>query len=213
MELFRGSGKKTGIFRSAEAAYAVDSLCSNYLAAESSNEPLLLTGFFLMMFLSVRPFEAGTVRIGLLTAMWLLNRKGYSVSRFVSVERTIEANMRLFRLEFVEVGNDEQINAIHKSSWLKFWLETLLMSYRELEARAAALSGRRGAKTDMVLALINSINGDFSIRQIQQQIPECGIEMIRKILKEQKAAGKIRCIGRGPNAQWRRKRSRSPVIV
>ena len=59
-----------------------------------------------------------------------------------------------------------------------------------------------------MLAWIEAAPQDFSIREIQRQLPECGLELIRKIIKEQKRAGRIQCLGRGPNAVWRKKKGR-----
>lgn len=82
-----------------------------------------------------------------------------------------------------------------------------------MSARAEALGGRRGVKTELVLAWIDAESDDFSIRQIQQQIPECGIELIRKIIKEQKNAGRILCLGRGPHSLWRKKKARRACSI
>ena len=46
--------------------------------------------------------------------------------------------------------------------------------------------------------------GEFSVGQVQEQCPSVGIDLIRRILREQKQAGKRECLGRGPAASWRR---------
>ena len=195
------------------AAALLDELCQSYREQELSTEPLLLTGAFVFELLRCQPFAAGNIRVALLVALWLLNRRGYTVGKFVSLERVFEIRKKEFQAVLQTADTDEKKGSSDMTDWWRFWLEVLLQAYRELSLRAGALSGRRGAKTDMVLAWIASAPQDFSIREIQQQVPECGIELIRKILKEQKAAGRVRCMGRGPNALWRRKKTRTNQLV
>lgn len=198
-ELFSGASMDSAGILSAETSERIAKLCRDYLKLETSTESLLLIGTFVSELLQMQPFSAGNLRTALLVAVWLLNRQGYSAVRYVSMERLLERQACM---------PDASIDL-----WWNCWLETLLGVYREMTSRSRALSGRRGMKTDMVLARIGSLPGEFSIRQIQQLVPECGIELIRKIFKEQKAAGNIKCLGRGPNALWRKKRSYNGGII
>jgi hypothetical protein len=211
--LFRDSGCEPGGFKSAIAVDEVDELCRDYLELETTVEPLLLMGAFVIEFLRIQPFVTANLRMTLLIASWLMNRQGFTVGRFVSLERVLETKKNEFQDRVLLASSDAGCASFDLLPRWSCWLELILLSYRELSARAGALGGRRGAKTDIVLALIDSVQGDFSIRHIQQHAPECGIELIRKIFKEQKAAGKIKCTGRGPNALWRKKKSRIASVV
>ncbi len=211
--LFTGSGSEVAGFVSTEAADAVAELCDGFRALDSSTEGLLLVGTFISEFLRIRPFASGNLRTALLIAVWLLNRRGYSACRYVSMERILETIDQKFRAALAQAALDSRSSSLDITPWWSCWLEVILDSYRALSTRSEALSGRRGVKTNMVLTVIGLLQTDFSIRQLQQLAPECGIELIRKILKEQKAAGKLRCMGRGPNALWRKKKSRQAGIV
>lgn len=233
-ELFRESGREGGRFKdvdnqvvatrpdgsrfvcfhpvpAGETPHAVDKLCQSYLEQEKTVEPLLLIGAFILDFLCIRPFTEANGRMAQLVALWLMNRRGYNVSRFVSVERIMEAKKNEFFLAQYRssVGWHQAEHDI--STWWKYWLDVLLVSYREFTNRARALSKRRGVKTEMVLELIDTMREGFTIRQIQQKVPGCGIELIRKIFKAEKAAGRIKCLGRGPNALWKKKRTRDII--
>jgi hypothetical protein len=61
----------------------------------------------------------------------------------------------------------------------------------------------RGSKSDMVLQAIYSFFGEFSIKDIQQACPHVSIDLIRAILKQEKAKGTIESLGRGPHAKWK----------
>lgn len=212
-ELFRDSGRESDGFRSTSVSTAIDLLCRNYVAQEVATESLLLIGAFVLDFLHIQPFETANVRMALLIALWLMIRRGYTMSRFVSMERGLEKQKVEFQAALRQASTEWGEASFNITLWWSCWLEIILRLYREADVRAGVLSGRRGVKTNMVLSLIDSMQGDFSIRQIQQRTPECGIELIRKILKEQKAAGTVKCMGRGPNALWRKKKTRTASVV
>ena len=211
--LFRESGREAGLFRSAETGLALAKLCENYQQQEKITDPILLIGAFVAGFLSIRPFAAGNLRLALLIAGWLLNRSGYSINRYVSLERVAETKKDIVRPVLGQMMGKTDLADDDLAKWWECWLELLLLAYRNLSSRAAALSGRRGVKTELVLAWIDVAPDDFSIREIQQQVPECGLELIRKIIKEQKNAGMIQCLGRGPNARWRKRKRRKRGMV
>ena len=211
--LFQGSGQAAGGFRSAETAIEVEQLYANYRQQEARMEPVLLAGAFFFGLVSLRPFTIGNLRVAMLLAFWLLSRSGYSVARHVSLERIIEAEQGKTRIMLSDWPSQGELTDERLAECWACWGQWLLHAYRELAAREAALSGRRGAKTELVLAWIKAASQDFSIREIQRQLPECGLELIRKIIKEQKRAGRIQCLGRGPNAVWRKQKKRKHGTV
>lgn len=233
-ELFRDSGREAGAYKSVDnqivatrpdgtrfvsfhpvsaqnSPSAVDELCRRYVEEEEDAEPLLLIGAFVLDFLCIRPFAEGNGRMAQLLALWLMNRRGYNVSRFVSVERVMEQKKSDFYYALYHSSQQWHQSRHDINFWWVYWLSVLLDSYREFTQRARALSKRRGVKTDMVLSLIDSMQEGFTIRQVQQRVPGCGIELIRKIFKAEKAAGKIKCMGRGPNALWQKKKIRAAM--
>jgi hypothetical protein len=62
----------------------------------------------------------------------------------------------------------------------------------------------RGAKSQMVLEAIRSFHGDFSVAELNAQCPHVGIDLIRRLLRQEGRAGRLECLARGPRARWRR---------
>ncbi|MCP5054327.1 MAG: hypothetical protein GY940_44575 [bacterium] len=56
----------------------------------------------------------------------------------------------------------------------------------------------------MVLIAINAFYDAFTVSDLKNKCPIVSIDMIRKILKDLSKKGKVHCIGRGPNAQWKK---------
>ena len=79
----------------------------------------------------------------------------------------------------------------------------LLGVYQEFERRVGLVVTGRGTKTAMVLDAIRHFSGDFSIRDLQERCPTVGVDLIRRILREERKARRVECLGRGPNAHWR----------
>ncbi|MGH8478634.1 MAG: Fic family protein, partial [Gammaproteobacteria bacterium] len=89
--------------------------------------------------------------------------------------------------------------------YINFVLFILKTAYREFAERVGDIKAPRGAKTDQILAGIGRFVGEFTVSQLEQTCPGISRDMIRRVLREQQAAGAIECRGRGPAARWRKK--------
>lgn len=206
MKLFKNTDLPAGHYRSGDAQRDTEILCASYREHESSMDPILLTGTFVFDFLRLQPFVEGNGRIAQIAAGWLLQRRGYNVSRFVSLERILEETKDEYNQAIDESSVNWRQSRHDIRPWWSYWLRVLVNAYRTFTSRALVLAKRRGVKTDLVLTAIESMPEGFTLRQIQQRVPGCGIELIRKICKAEKAAGRLRCLGRGPNSVWRSKK-------
>lgn len=61
-----------------------------------------------------------------------------------------------------------------------------------------------GAKTAMVLNAIQTMQGEFSVKTLRERCPHVGVDLIRRILREERQAERLECLGRGPDARWRK---------
>ena len=72
------------------------------------------------------------------------------------------------------------------------------------EKRAGTLTTSYGAKSQMIFDAIDRFSGNFSVSDIQKICPGVSLDLIRRRLKELKAAGRVEPSGRGPSAVWRK---------
>ena len=89
--------------------------------------------------------------------------------------------------------------------WLNYFLGVVRRAYREFEESAGQIKTPRGAKTALVEAAIGAFPGDFTLAELERTCPGVSRDMVRRVLRELKKAGKVACLGRGPGAAWRRK--------
>lgn len=111
--------------------------------------------------------------------------------------------MSLERL--VEERKEDHYRALFESSqkwhegrhdlvpWLVFILSMLRRAYRELEERAEALRLARGANTNLIEAA-----------ELCAACPAASSELVRKVLQDLRASGRVRAHGRGPGTRWSR---------
>jgi Fic family protein len=171
--------------------------------------PVVLMAAWNLDFLCVHPFRDGNGRVSRLLLLLQCYHLGFEAGRYISIERLIEENKDRYyeTLEQSSVGWHE---AKHDPwPYINFIMYILKQAYKEFEERVGRTAEPRGAKTTLVLDAITKFDGDFSIADAQSACPGVGIDMIRNILKKERDAERLECLGRGRDAKWRRKKSQN----
>jgi hypothetical protein len=78
----------------------------------------------------------------------------------------------------------------------------LRAAYKEFEDRVGLIETSRGAKGALVLSAIERLPRKFTISQLAEKCPTVGIDYIRKVLRNERLAGRLKSTGRGPDAAW-----------
>lgn len=168
-------------------------------------DKLLLIAAYVLDFLCIHPFRDGNGRMARLLTLLFLYHAGYEVGRFISLEKIIEGSKESYYDTLYQSSQGWHKGRHALTPWTEYLLGTLIAAYREFESRVGIVAAGRGAKTELVLSAIESFRGEFTVGQLQEHCPTVGIDLIRRILREQRQAGKLECLGRGPGASWRRK--------
>ena len=168
-------------------------------------DPLLLIPSYVLDFLCIHPFLDGNGRMARLLTLLLMYRAGYEVGRYISLEKVIE-NHREGYYESLYSSSQGWHEGTHSLlSWWSYFLGVVILgAYRELEDRMHLIERGKGDKTALVLDVLGHLIGDFAVADVRERCPSVGIDLIRKILRLEREAGRLECLGRGPNARWRR---------
>jgi Fic family protein len=175
--------------------------------------PLIALAAFNLDFLCIHPFRDGNGRVSRL--LWLLQsyRLGFEVGRYISLERLVEQNKDRY-YETLEQSSQGWHEGKHDPwPYINYVLSILKSAYREFSERVGEVKAPRGAKRDQVLAGIARLagrRGGFAISELEQTCPGVSRDMVRRVLREQQAAGAVECKGRGPGATWTTKRGNYP---
>jgi Fic family protein len=166
--------------------------------------PLVAMAGFNLDFLCIHPFRDGNGRVSRLLLLLQCYHLGYEVGRYISIERIIEQSKDRY-YETLEESSQGWHKGKHDPwPYINYILFTLKTAYREFEERVGQITSPKGAKTELIMSAINGTIGQFRVTDIQKQCPGVSVDMIRRVLKTLKASGKVKCLGRGQNAQWQK---------
>jgi Fic family protein len=175
------------------------------LWASGEVEPLLLIASYVLDLLCIHPFLDGNGRVSRLLTLLLLYQAGYEVGRYISLERKVEETKEIYYEALNRAGRGWHEGTHDVLPWWEYFLGVMLLpAYQEFEDRASYLEGAGGRKTRLVLEAIRQKEGEFTLRQIMQDCPTVSVDLVRKVLQEQRAAGHIVSLGKGRGAVWKK---------
>lgn len=171
---------------------------------EGRTDPLLLIASGILDFECIHPFWDGNGRIGRLLTLLLLYQAGYEVGRYISLERIVEESKETY-YEALRESSQGWHEAKHDlRPWWNYFLGMLTAAYKEFEARVGTITAARGAKREMVRRAVERLAGRFTIGDLQRACPGVSYPTLQRALADLKKERKVRCLGRGPDAQWER---------
>lgn len=166
--------------------------------------PLIALAAFNLDFLCIHPFRDGNGRVSRLLLLFQCYGLGYEVGRYISLERLIEQNKERY-YETLEQSSQGWHEGTHDPwPYVNYVLFILKSAYRELQERVGQTAAPRGSKTEMVATAIERTTATFRVADIQRDCPGVSLDLIRRVLKNLRAARRVECLGRGQNAQWRK---------
>lgn len=167
--------------------------------------PFVLAAALNLDFLCIHPFRDGNGRASRLLFLLACYHCGLEVGRYISLERLIEQNKERY-YEVLELSSQGWHEGKH-DPWptMNFLLYTLTQAYKEFEQRVGQMKSPPGAKTELVEHAIEAIAGEFGIMDLERLCPGVSRDMIRRVLRDLKAAERVECLGLGPGAKWRKR--------
>jgi len=153
-------------------------------------------------FLGIHPFRDGNGRVGRLLTLLVLYQHGFMVGKYISLERIIEHSKETY-YETLNKSSRKWHEAKHDvMPWFNYFLGTVLSAYKEFEECAGNIKPARGAKTQIVTQAIERQIGEFAISEIERECPGVSRPMIRVVLEDLRAKGKVEVLGTGRSARW-----------
>jgi Fic family protein len=207
---FRENGDYDVVFVPTPAAETEEAMARlhedlNILWASGDVEPLLLVASYVFDFLCIHPFLDGNGRVSRLLTLLLLYKAGYEVGRYISLERKVEDTKESY-YEALSRTSKGWLEGKHDIiPWWEYFLGVMMLScYKDFENKVGELEGSGGRKTRLVLEAIRQKEGEFTLRELMQDCPTVSMDLIRKVLQEERVNGLIISIGKGRGARWRK---------
>lgn len=167
---------------------AVENLCNAYdqAVANEKIDSLLLIPTFICDFLCIHPFNDGNGRMSRLLTLLLLYKSGYSVGKYISIEKQIEKTKDRYydTLEASDAGWHEEEN--DPTPFIRYMLQVILACYTEFEERVGFMAGTGNASTayDIVKQYVDGKIGKFTGADVVTHCPSIGRSSALAALKK-----------------------------
>ena len=133
----------------------------------------------------------------------LLEKTGFVVSRYVSLERLIEESRESYYQSLYKSSQGWHDSAHDIVPWWDYFLSIISRAYREFSEVVESGEGGAG-KTELVRRLIAETDGQFSLSEIRAKLPSVSEQLIRRVLQQMKTDGSLKLVCRGRGARWDR---------
>jgi Fic family protein len=175
-----------------ETPAAIEMICDAYARASAMEEVdmLLVIPSFICDFLCIHPFNDGNGRMSRLLTLLLLYQNGYSVGKYISIEREIEKTKDRYYdvLELSDSGWHEESN--DPTPFIRYMLMVVLSCYTEFEDRVGILEekGIKSSAYDIVKKYTEQVVGAFTSREVIVNCPSIGrtatLDSLKRLVDE-----------------------------
>ena len=171
---------------------AVENLCYTYEQAIANEkiDSLILIPTFICDFLCIHPFNDGNGRMSRLLTLLLLYKSGYSVGKYISIEKQIEKTKDRYydTLEESDIGWHEEEN--DPTPFIRYMLQVILACYTEFEERVGLMAENGNSSTayDIVKKYTEEKIGKFTGADVVAHCPSIGrssaLAALKKLIEE-----------------------------
>lgn len=179
---------------------ACDSLADAFNAKACS--PLILNAVFTVDFLCIRPFDEGNGRVSRLFADLMLEKAGFDIARYVSIDRIIEGKA----MDYYDALNgcvekwDRGLNDY--APYALFWLTTLHEAYEKVFDLVEAKLRLPEGKSERVCAFVHEATAPVTKRDIRDAFPDVSEATIEAALGKMVKDGVVEKIGAGRSTSY-----------
>ena len=182
-----------------ETPEAMKNLCDEYEFALTDPEmdQLVLTSVFILDFLCIHPFNDGNGRMSRLLTLLLLYRAGYTVGKYISIEKLISDSKETYYEVLEESSDGWHENKNDYAPFVRYLLGIIVAAYREFSSRAELLANKGLSKPDRIRGIIKDTLGKITKAEIMQKCPDISQVTVQRALNDMLKKGEIIKIGGG----------------
>lgn len=202
------SGRRSIRFMPVSAVDTPESMRQMLLAyydarQNSSISRLLLTFCVILDFLCIHPYEDGNGRISRLLTILMLQRDGFDVGQYISIEARINEYKASYydALKASSIGWHDNQNDYRP--FMTYMLQILYQCYKDLDLRFAETAGRRVSKSKRIEHILLNAYVPLSKQEICDRVPDVSVSTVERVLGKMTAAGQIIKIGTYRNARYK----------
>ena len=182
-----------------ETTEAMDALCAalSEAIADPELDALLLIPLFVLDFLCIHPFNDGNGRMSRLLTLLLLYRTGYSIGKYISIEKLIADSKDSYYKALQESSEGWHEGSNDYLPFARYLLGVIIAAYRDFEARTEILLEAGSSGLSRVRRIIRSTTGRITKAELMAQCPDISQVTIQRALKALLDQDEILKIGGG----------------
>lgn len=168
-----------------------------------AHHPMLVIAAFALDFSCIHPFADGNGRIARLVTTYLMERAGYGIGRYISLEQLILNSKDDYYASLHHSTSKWFDNGQHQIwPWAQFLLGQTAEAYRLYESRIDYAT-KGGSKQDRVRRWVLKIAPNkFSMDDVRRALPGMSDNTLRLVLQAMRDEKLIRVDGLGRTATW-----------
>ena len=177
----------------------VNAICAAYDDALHDGEidTLALIPMFILDFLCIHPFNDGNGRMSRLLTLLLLYRAGYTIGKYISIEKLIADSKETYYEVLQESSCDWHEGKNDYAPFVRYILGVVVAAYREFESRAALIVDSNFSKPDRVREVIKGRIGPITKTEIMKECPDISQITVQRALADLLKNGLIVKLGGG----------------
>lgn len=182
---------------------AMESLCSEYncVVNNRSFDALLASLVFIFDFVSIHPFSDGNGRMSRLLALLLLYKCGFSVGRYISVEKAIEDTKSTYYEVLADSSYGWETGVNTYKPFVNYMLGVILSCYKQLDERMALLVDYDSSGA-VVRSYFEHSLGKQTKADVVQGCPSLSERTVERILKRMVDQGTLERVGAGRSTAY-----------
>lgn len=171
-----------------ETENAIIAVCESYTRTIEQElvDPLLLIPAFICDFLCIHPFNDGNGRLSRLLTLLLLYKNGFSVGKYISIEKMIEKTKDEYYTALHQADKGWHSEENDPTPFIKYMLHIMLACYRDFEERVSMINeqGYKSTVYDVVKKYVTGNIGKFTAAEVIRACPIGGRTAILDSLKK-----------------------------
>jgi Fic family protein len=205
IEILPGGGRRVRFVPTTakDTPHAADALCEAYVQLRGIEQvpvlPLIAACVFDL--LCIHPFRDGNGRVSRLLTTFLLMQEGFSVCRYISLERLVEDRKEEYYNVLAHCSTDWHEGQNDIDPWWNYFLSALRQAYCDFSHKVENASGRP-TKSDLLRRAVLDQVGPFTLSEILAVVPAASQQLAKKVLLAMKKEGTVQIAGRGRGAVW-----------
>ena len=159
---------------------------------------------FVFDFVSIHPFNDGNGRMSRLLTLLLLYRCGYTVGKYVSIEKEIERSKETYYEALGASSAGWQDGENDYTPFVTYMLGVMTACYKELDRRFAIAAGPKSGE-GMLRAYFEQLVGAATKRDIMDANPSISKRTVERVLKKLQDDGTIEKTGSARSTAYRKR--------